>query len=250
MLDQAVISPCLLEFQEPTIAAAMSSLLRSGVGHVTIAPLLLFSAGHAKSDIPDAVADCLHDTPLASRPKLVQCRPISRQSELVRAVRERLCETLQHRPQPKTSQPGGVGAETAIVMVGRGSRDPCATTDMRLLSEVVVNGRLSGETSLGERFSIAPANVFTTFYAMAEPRLPKTLSQLAGSGKYHRILVYPHLLFAGRLFDSIAGQVGQAKAEYPRIQFELSSYLGPTDFISRAIAARIRETAAPRIHSA
>ena len=75
-------------------------------------------------------------------------------------------------------------------MVGRGSHDPCAKADMRILSEIVTR-----------RSSVA--DVITSFYAMTEPRLPDTLEQIAMSGRFDAVVVQPHLLFEGRLNQAI-----------------------------------------------
>ncbi len=53
--DGFLVEACYLELAEPSIATAMRRLLERGVRRVTVAPLLLFAAGHAKRDIPGAV---------------------------------------------------------------------------------------------------------------------------------------------------------------------------------------------------
>src|SRR5262245_51578729 len=45
-----------LELAEPTIAEAVDRLASQGVRTLTVAPVILFAAGHAKRDIPEAVA--------------------------------------------------------------------------------------------------------------------------------------------------------------------------------------------------
>ena len=45
-----------LELAEPSIAAAVDRLAARGVRRFTVAPVVLFAAGHAKRDIPDAVS--------------------------------------------------------------------------------------------------------------------------------------------------------------------------------------------------
>src|SRR5262245_1199599 len=50
------VEPCFLEFAQPTIAEGFQSLAARGVGRIVAVPVLLFSAGHAKQDIPAALA--------------------------------------------------------------------------------------------------------------------------------------------------------------------------------------------------
>ncbi len=209
------VEVALLEFQPPTIPEAWNRLVRRGVEHIHIAPLLLFAAGHAKQDIPQIVAQCQATTPGVS---FDQARPLSRHRSIVELVTRRIGETLGE------SETGG--QSTAIVMVGRGSRDPCAQADMRLLSEVISR-------------RVEVAEVFTAFYAMADPRLPTVLDRVALSGRFSEVIVHPHLLFAGRLFEAIATQVHQASDRFADVQFRISNYLGPDPLVADAICARI-----------
>ena len=50
------VEPCFLELAEPDIQTGVARLAQRGVKHLTVAPLLLFAAGHAKHDIPRGVA--------------------------------------------------------------------------------------------------------------------------------------------------------------------------------------------------
>lgn len=250
---KCVVRPCLLEFQSPTIEQAWRSLADLRPRRVTVAPLLLFAAGHAKSDIPEQLSEAARRFPLPEPPVVDYCPPMSRQTELVTAVRERLSETLRrglHRgsgteglprradgtPHPSLEFESG---STAVIMVGRGSRDPCATSDMRVLSEVALFGNSGSNGSLAEQFGIAPDDVRVTFYAMAEPRLTETLAEVGGDGRYNRVVVYPHLLFSGRLDDAIRRQVAEAAGRFGGTAFEVCDYLGPTARVAAAIAARI-----------
>lgn len=222
ILQPLPVQSCLLEFQTPTIPEAWQSLVDGGVEHIHAAPLLLFAAGHAKQDIPDALKQCQQSSPQVT---FDQCRPISRHPDLVDLVCQRINQTLTR----EQCRPDG---NTALVMVGRGNRDPCAQADMRVLTEVVAH-----------RFSFAEA--LTAFYAMAQPSLPDVLSELAGSGRYRSIIIHPHLLFEGKLSRAIGQQVQQVAVAHPKMQFALGDYLGPEQEIAKAIAGRIdalRET--------
>ncbi|MBB3207456.1 sirohydrochlorin cobaltochelatase [Rhodopirellula rubra] len=227
----SLVRPCLLEFQQPDIAAAWDSLMQCGCHEVTVAPLLLFSAGHAKSDIPGEVESARASSAGGESVCVRFAKPITRHAAMINAARVRLRQTI-------TGGPLADPERTAIVMVGRGSRDVCASSDMRVLTEVVVAGRVEGR-SIADEFSISRTGLQTTFYAMAEPRLPVTLDEVAGSGRFDRVIVQPHLLFAGRLYEAIERQVADANAKFPNVRFDVSDYLGPTDLIAAALAARI-----------
>jgi sirohydrochlorin cobaltochelatase len=208
------VRPCLLEFQVPTLQEAWHELVERGVSSVHVAPLLLFAAGHAKSDIPSIIERCRRETPDVTWD---QSKPLSRHPSLI----ELACRRIRG-----LADSSRWGEPTALVMVGRGSHDPCAQADMRVLTELVAH-------RLGIR------SAFTAFYAMADPCLPDVLDRVGRSGRFGRVLVYPHLLFAGRLYQAIGKQVDDALRRHPSIDFALSRYLGPDPLVVRAIAARI-----------
>ncbi|WP_197169392.1 sirohydrochlorin chelatase [Novipirellula galeiformis] len=213
------IQPCLLEFQSPTIQDAWRCLVEQGVSEIRVAPLLLFAAGHAKQDIPDLVKTCHAKTPHIA---YVHTRPISRHMAIVELVCGLLRQTRSGFTNPDH--------EISLLMVGRGSYDPCAQADMRVLSELV-------------SYRLGLPHRSTAFYAMAKPGLQETLEQLAQRGG--QILVHPHLLFDGRLFQAIQKTVTTVQRQFPDAEIRLSSYLGPDALVARAIAARIHEQAAP-----
>ena len=213
------LAPCLLEFQQPTLAQAWQQLVERGATHIRVAPLLLFAAGHAKGDIPEILQRCQAATPEVS---FSLSRPLSRHPALIELAVDRLRQTLAAcAVEPE---------RTAVVMTGRGNRDVCAQADMRVLSEIIAA-------------RVPAAQVTTAFYAMAPPRLPEVLERLAASRRYRAVVVQPHLLFTGRLYEAICRQSEEAQQRHPAIQFAVSGYLGPERRIAEAVAARIAEAA-------
>ena len=214
-LHPVAVEPCLLELQSPTIGEGWQRLVHRGVRRVLASPLLLFSAGHAKSDIPDALNRCLEKSGGMS---WRESRALSRAPELLRLVLKRLDDSL--------NQIAGIEASTAVVMVGRGSFDPCAQADMKLLTHWVAGQR--------------SAAIFkTAFYAMANPKLPDVLRDVAANDSIRTIVVQPHLLFEGNLYQSIISQVNEIEREFPAKQFIVSAYLGPEEEVSDAIVRRL-----------
>src|SRR5258707_5141020 len=51
------VEGCFLELARPTIGEGLARLVDRGVRRVTVVPVLLFAAGHAKRDIPAAVEE-------------------------------------------------------------------------------------------------------------------------------------------------------------------------------------------------
>lgn len=226
-LDPLPVGACLLEFQRPTISEVWRELIDNGVSEICVAPLLLFAAGHAKEDIPGIIARCQGESAERIKswapPTVRYSRPISRHRAMIDLIVKRLEETasaFDHDPN-----------RTALLMVGRGNRDACAQADMRVLSAVVAR-----------RFGFA--GVHTAFYAMATPSLVEMLAVLAEDDRYDSIIIHPHLLFTGRLFEAIARQVAEAAESFPGIAFRMSDYLGPDPLVAQAIADRIKTVSA------
>ena len=210
----------LLEFQHPTIQEAWESLLSRGVRHIHVAPLLLFAAGHAKQDIPAEIERCQQ---LSPRVTFDQSRPLSRHPAIIDLVVARLRETLISLTPPNE--------RTAIVLVGRGNRDPCAQADMQVMTEVIRRRVNCGKMAMA-------------YYAMAKPALPEILDRLASTCRFDQIVIYPHLLFQGRLLEAIERQIQEAAARHPGIGFLAAKHLGPDPSIAEAIRMRILQASA------
>ena len=210
-MGEMPVVACLLEFQEPTIPQAWDQLVQRGVQHIHVAPLLLFAAGHAKRDIPDLIAQCQTLSITCD-----QSGPLSRHASIIELISQRISKTCGDR-NPET---------TALVMVGRGSYDPCAQADMRVLTAVV---------AARNRF----AHVATAFYAMAQPKLPDVLDRGAGLDGIETVVVQPHLLFEGRLYQAIKKQVAEAAERSKAVNFLTGDYLGPEPQVAQAIIGRL-----------
>lgn len=216
-LGETPVEVAVLEFGPPTIPQAWQKLIDRGCDNIDVAPLLLFAAGHAKQDIPNVIEECQAS---GARVTCRSSRALSRQRSIVELAVRRIEEVQREL---------AVAPEhTAVVMVGRGSHDPCAQADMRVLTEVV-----------GRRLDVALVD--TAFYAMAEPRLPEVLDRVASRDGLQAIVVYPHLLFEGRLYQAIINQVNEAAQRHPALQFATSTYLGPDVGVADAIAQRVVE---------
>jgi len=208
------VEGCLLEFQHPTIAEGWQALVRRGATHIRVAPLLLFAAGHARQDIPQEIARCAQSTPairFSQSPPLSRCRPI------VDLATRRILDAAGDCD---------FGTRCGLVLVGRGSHHPCAQADMRVLGQIVAR-----------RCGVASHAV--AFYAMAQPRLPEVLDQMAMRPGIAEVVVQPHLLFQGRLFEAIERQVAEASQRHRSVRFRTGSYLGPVPEVADAIACRM-----------
>jgi sirohydrochlorin cobaltochelatase len=226
--SSAAVEPAFLELQQPDIETGLRRLSDRRAEQIVVAPLLLFAAGHAKQDIPAAVLTALAALPPPT-PAVVHAAHLGCHPAIVQLSRLRLSEAL-------CGQPPGTPDSTALVLVGRGSRDQSATAEMHELA------RLAHDPSTAR-------DVFVGFLAMAQPLLANVLHDVAQRG-FQRIIVQPHLLFAGELADSVQRAVAEAGRQYSEIEWLTAPLLAdPQDspasgneFLLQAMLARIAET--------
>lgn len=208
------VQPCFLELNKPSIAEGLARLVEQGARRVVVVPLVLFSAGHAKRDIPAAVAEAARRWPELS---VVQTPHLGCQEEILELSVQRYRETFGGLAESELR-------ETALVLVGRGSYDAEATAEMHRFTQL--------------RAARAPVGkAVACFLAMAEPRLERVLSETASQG-WRRIVVQPHLLFQGELLDHVQSAVAVARERWPDREWLVALHLGPAPLLVEAIVVR------------
>ena len=212
-----------LEVIGPTIAESLAQLAAAGCRTVVAAPLLLFEAGHAKRDVPEAIAEPAAALGLA----VVRAGPLGCHPAIVELARRRRAEACSGR---EPVAPGN----TALVMVGRGSSDPTAPAQLAHLTEAT----LAEEPR--------PGLVLAGFVAAARPSVPEALAQAAepSGGEIRRIIVQPHLLFRGHVEEQVATAVAAARASRPGREWLTVPRLGPDPLVARAVIERAIEASA------
>jgi sirohydrochlorin ferrochelatase len=204
---------CFLEIAEPTIEQGVAQLAAAGVREIIIVPLLLFSAGHAKQDVPLAVQEAAtkHDVKILAQAGALECSP-----SLLQLSQERISTALT----------GNDSHNTQILLVARGSSDPTAIKQVH---------------EYGERLQAAlhlPTSV--AFVAMTSPNLPDGLRKLVENGA-GAVVVVPHLLFQGDVLETIQKHYAIMCAQAPHIEWRLASHLGPHPLVAAALRERIHE---------
>ncbi|HZZ30122.1 MAG TPA: sirohydrochlorin chelatase [Pirellulales bacterium] len=214
LADEFVVEPSFLELAEPAIPAAVERLLQQGVERLTVAPILLFAAGHAKRDIPAAVAEAVrgHDDKAATGGRAaaenvavnylgaLECHP-----KILELSAQRFAEAVRDKPHVDA-------AETLLLLVGRGSSHADAIAAMRKFA------------ALRNPYSDVD-RVETCFVAVAQPTLEEGLSLAAHSG-YRRIVVQPHLLFTGEVLEQIAEEVARVQEAGNNVQTYKAATVG------------------------
>lgn len=191
-----------LELQQPTISSALEQLYRGGHRRIAVAPLLLFSAGHAKRDIPEVLAEfqALH-----SDVQLLIGTSWSTTAPLVELAQLKLREATATLIPVETES-------TLHLMIGRGSLDADATAEMHRLADIVSPVMSAAEHRVA-------------FVAMADPKLETAIAKIL-TEPWKRIVVQPHLLFAGELLDQISRVVAGARSARPDQQWLMTKILG------------------------
>lgn len=213
-----------LEVISPTIADALADLAAAGCREVVAAPLLLFDAGHAKRDVPQAIAEPAAALGL----RVVRAGPLGSHPAIVELARRRRAEAIADRAAV-------AAAETCLVMVGRGSSDPTSPA------------QLADFTTATLAAEARPRLVLSGFVAAARPSVPEALSEAAGSSSdgIRRIIVQPHLLFRGHVEEQVAGAVATAQASCPALEWITVSRLGPDPLVVCAVIDRAAAALAP-----
>jgi sirohydrochlorin cobaltochelatase len=212
-----------LEVIGPTIAESLARLAAAGCRTVVAAPLLLFEAGHAKRDVPEAIAE----PAAALGVSVVRAGPLGCHPAIVELARWRRAEACAGR-EPVAP------ATTALVMVGRGSSDPTAPAQLAELTEMT----LSAESR--------PRRVLAGFVAAARPTVPEALARAGepSDGEIRRIIVQPHLLFRGHVEEQVEAAVAAARAARPGLEWLTVPRLGPDPLVVRAVVERAAEAVA------
>lgn len=223
-LPGAAVELGFLELAAPSIAVAVDRLAARGCRSIVAAPLLLFRAGHARRDVPAALATAAAAHGLAVR----QAEPLGSHPAIVALVRRRLAAAEAGRG------PAAPGA-TRLVILGRGSSDPGATCQLCRLA-------LTAAADRDEPLHLG-------FAAAARPTLPEVVAQAAAAPGVRRVVVHPHLLFAGHVEGQVDAAVGGGRAARPDLEWLRAGRLGADPLVAEAVVGRLLE-AAPELRNA
>lgn len=213
------VAPCFLELAEPSIAAGVKCLLQQGVQRILVAPLLLFSAGHHQRDVPEAVSAALADAPGIETAQLAALNDHPR----VLALSQRRLNEARRIGRAQSESPSG---NRLLLLVGRGSSDAAATARLR-------------DFAAQRAVAAGVQAVLSCFVHGQIPTLAEGL-RLASASSVPTILVQPHLLFQGLVYQEIEDAVQRFAAESKK-EWRLAAPLGPDLEIARAVL----ELAAP-----
>lgn len=232
-----------LELANPTIDEAIEKAFRDGVQALIVVPVLLFTAAHAKSDIPDAVSGSADKYGIRL---LGQTSSLGTAARVIELSNDRFSEVTRlgqllgcpvghcSRVECKSGcsirgkDPGRIG----LAMVGRGTSDSDALNHMRELT-----ARCAPARSL-QWFH-------TGFFAGGSPHVDELLEQagcaVGPDGPCDTIVIQPHLLFEGELMDQLRAKLVAFERRYPDKRWVLARSLGADPGLAKVFVEMAKE---------
>ena len=207
-----------LEFATPVIRNGLDALREKGIRKVLAVPGMLFAAGHAKNDIPSVLNAYQAQNPGMS---ISYGRELGIDLKLIRAAGDRVEEALQKAGDRITRE------KTLLMVVGRGSSDPDANSNVAKVTRMLWEGLGLGWAE-------------TAYSGVTFPLVEPGLEHAARLG-YKRIIVFPYFLFTGVLIKRIYHYTDIVAAKHPEIEFVKASYLNDHPLVLDAFAERVEE---------
>src|SRR5271166_3795960 len=242
--DGTRVAGGFIELSPPPLREAVATLVNGTPAHMVAVPLMLSAAGHAKGDIPAALA---RERTRHPGLRWTYARPLGPHPALLdlQAARIAAAQGGSGGMGPSQGGSGGMGpprrrsggvwggrppeASTApaILVVGRGSTDPDANAD------VVKTTRLLWE---GRDYPLAE----TAFVSLARPDVLQGLERCRLLGA-RQIVVARYFLFPGVLPDRVAEQARQYAAAHPELDIRCADVLGDCDEVAALVYERYHE---------
>ena len=212
--DGTRVAGGFIELSAPPLRDAVATLVNGAPARMVAVPLTLSAAGHAKGDIPAALARERTRHPGLS---WTYARPLGPHPALLELLATRI-DAVAGAPTP------------AVLVVGRGSTDPDANAD------VVKTARLLWE---GRDYPFAE----TAFVSLARPGVAEGLERCRLLGA-RQIVVARYFLFPGVLPDRVAEQAAGYAAAHPGLDIRCADVLGDCDEMAALVYERYHEALA------
>ena len=204
-----------LEFARPTICDGLAVLAARGARRILAIPGMLFAASHVKNDLPWEMNSFMADNPGID---VRLGRDLGIDPKLLQAAAARIAAA---------ADPGIARAETLLVVVGRGTNDPDANSNISKLARMLWEGMGFGWAEVA-------------FSGVAHPRVDAALTRAARLG-FRRIIVFPYFLFTGVLVRRIYAQTETVARLFPEIEFIKALYLRDHPEVIGAFGDRVGE---------
>ena len=205
-----------LEFAKPSLTDALDKLRNSSIKKVIAIPAMLFAAGHVKNDIPSLLMNYAKKTGI----EVIYGRELGINNLMISAACERVKEVFKKNNSLNPQ-------ESLLVVVGRGSSDPDANSNVSKITRMVVEGLGLG---WGE----------TVFSGVTFPLVEPGLRNVVRLG-YKNIIIFPYFLFSGVLVTRIKRQSDLVALDNPHVAFHEAKYLSSHQYVVETFVERIEE---------
>ncbi len=216
-LDQSrPVIPCFLELTEPLIMEGVERCIAEGYTDLTALPILLFAARHTKFDVTNALDQAKQQYPSL---KFHYGRHFGNTPLILDLWRSRLAQLETETVKSE---------DTVLLIVGRGSSDPDANSDVYKFSRLLWEGSNY-------------KTVETCFIGITHPRLEQGFERaLLYNPK--RIIVLPHFLFTGALVKKIYRISDEQREQFPNLEIINLAEIGVTPELFSIVREREIET--------
>lgn len=207
-----------LEFARPIIKDGLESLKAQGVTRVLAVPGMLFAAGHVKNDLPWELNSFAAANPGMS---VEFGRELAIDPKMLAAAAARIEEAEAE------AAPGVSRKDTLLLVVGRGTNDPDANSNVAKVARMLWEGMGFGWAEVA-------------YSGVAYPLVDAALERVVKLG-YARIIVFPYFLFTGILVKRIYEWTDQAASAHPGVEFLKAPYLNDHPLVIDSFVERVRE---------
>lgn len=211
------VEASFLEFdcpQVPSIQEGFDRCVARGAKTVLALPVLLLEAGHARSDMPAQVARARRRYPELD---LRAAKHLGIHPLMIEMLEERIAQT-QNGLEPIGS------ADTAVLLVGRGTSDPEANGDFYKI------GRLVWERN---QYRL----VECCFISLAEPGVREGINRCVQLGA-RRILIMPYFINTGILVKRISEEAASAQRLHPGMEIIVGEHFGVHPNVVKLLVSR------------
>jgi sirohydrochlorin cobaltochelatase len=205
-----------LEFARPNIHDGLAALAARGAQRILAIPGMLFAASHVKNDLPREMNSFMADNPGI---EVLLGRDLAIDPKLLHAAADRVAGAA--------ADPAISRDMTLLVVVGRGTNDPDANSNINKLARMLWEGMRFGWAEIA-------------FSGVAHPRVDAALTRAARLG-FRRIIVFPYFLCTGVLVKRVYAQTDEAARRFPEIQFVKALYLRDHPEVVEAFYDRVGE---------
>jgi len=205
-----------LEFNHPTYEAAVERMYLNGIRKIYALPVILFAGSHAKNDIPYELNTLQEYHPDLT---ITMAKHIGANSFLLDLAAKRIKET-EATLSPMDRK------ETCLVVIGRGTTDPDANSDVCKLTSMLWEG-------MGFGFAT------TAYSGTAYPKVDESLKMIEKLG-FKRTIVIPFFFFTGVLLERIYSHVAD-RNRISNYEYIYTAPFGTDELLMKAFDERLEE---------